>query len=59
MENSKALFFGKNKSNEKIPLVDQKTVTPQDEKKNAELLNVFFSSAAKNLKIPEFSVLIP
>ena len=59
MENSKALFFGKTKSNEKIPLVDQKTVNPRDEKKNAELLNVFFSSAAKNLKIPEFSVLIP
>ena len=58
MENSKALFFGKTKSNKKITLVDQKTVTPQDEK-NAELLNAFFSSAAKNLKIPEFSVLIP
>ena len=31
-----------------------KTVITQDEK-NAELINLFFSSAVKNLKIPEFS----
>ena len=49
----KPLFSGKTKSNEKITLVEDETVTTQDEK-NAELLNLFFSSAVKNLKIPEF-----
>ena len=34
--------------------MEDETVTTQDEK-NAELLNLFFSSAVKNLKIPEFS----
>ena len=34
--------------------VKDKTVITQDEK-NAELINLFFSSAVKNLKIPEFS----
>ena len=50
----KPLFSDKTKSNGKITLVEDKTVTTQDEK-NAELLNLFFSSAVKNLKIPEFS----
>ena len=49
----KPLFSDKTKSNEKITLVDDETVNTQDEK-NAELLNLFFSSAVKNLKIPEF-----
>ena len=35
-------------------LVEDETVTTQDEK-NAELLNLFFSSAVKDLKITEFS----
>ena len=48
------LFSNKTKSNEKITLVEDETVTTQDEK-NVELLNLFFSSAVKNLKIPEFS----
>ena len=34
--------------------MEDETVTTQDEK-NAELLNLFFSSAVKNLKMPEFS----
>ena len=50
----KPLFSDKTKSNEKITLVVDETVTTQDEK-NAELLNLFFSIAVKNLKIPEFS----
>ena len=50
----KPLFSNKTKSNEKITLVEDETVTTQDEK-NEELLNLFFSSAAKNLKISEFS----
>ena len=51
----KPLFSDKTKSNEKITLVEDETVTTHDENKNAELLNLFFSSAVKNLKIPEFS----
>ena len=35
-------------------LVEDETVTTQDEK-NEELLNLFFSSAVKDLKITEFS----
>ena len=54
MGNSKTLFSDKTKSNEKITLVEDERVTTQDEK-NAEFLNLFFSSAVKNLKIPEFS----
>ena len=54
----KPLFSEKTKSNEKITLVEDETVTTQDEK-NAELLNLFFSSAVKNLKIPEFSDINP
>ena len=50
----KLLFSDKTMSNEKITLVEDETVTTQDEK-NAEPLNLFFSSAVKNLKIPEFS----
>ena len=34
--------------------MEDETVTTQDEQ-NAELLNLFFSSAVKNLKISEFS----
>ena len=51
----KPLISDKTKSNEKITLVEDETVTTHDENKNAELLNLFFSSAVKNLKIPEFS----
>ena len=40
--------------NEKITLMEDETVTTQQEK-NAELLNIFFSIAVKNLKIPQFS----
>ena len=47
----KPLFSDKTKSNEKITLVEDETVTTQDEQ-NAELLNIFFSDAVKNLKIP-------
>ena len=50
----KPLFSDKTKSNQKITLVEEETVTTQDEK-NAELLSIFFSSAVKNLKIPELS----
>ena len=50
----KPLFSDKTKSNEKITLVEDETVTTQDEQ-NAELLNLFFSNAVKNLKIPRFS----
>ena len=50
----KPLFSYKTKSNEKITLVEDETVSRQDEQ-NAELLNHFFSSAVKNLKIHEFS----
>ena len=50
----KPLFSDKTKSNEKITLVVEETVTTQDEQ-NAELLNLFFSNAVKSLKIPRFS----
>ena len=50
----KPLFYDKTKSNEKTTLVEDKTVTTQDGQ-NAELLNIFFSNAVKNLKIPRFS----
>ena len=50
----KPLFSDKTKSNEKITLVEDETVTTQDEQ-NADLLNIFFSNAVKNLKIPRFS----
>ena len=50
----KPLLSDKTKSNDKITLVKDETVITQDEK-NAELLNLFFSKAVKNLKIPEFS----
>ena len=42
------------KSNEKITLVDDNKIISED-KDNAELLNLFFSNAVKNLKIPKFS----
>ena len=48
------LFSDKTKSNEKITLVEDETVTTQDEQ-NAELLNILFSNVVKNLKIPRFS----
>ena len=50
----KPLFSDKTKSNEKITLVEDETVTKQDEQ-NSEILNTFFSNAVKNLKIPRFS----
>ena len=50
----KPLFSDKTKSNEKITLVEDETITTQDEQ-NEELLNIFFSNAVKNLKIPRFS----
>ena len=53
MENSKTFITDKTKSSEKITLVEDETVTTQYEK-NAELLNIFFSNAVKNLKIPKF-----
>ena len=51
---AKPLFSDKTKSNEKITLVKDETVTTQD-KQNAKLLNLFFSNAVKNLQIPRFS----
>ena len=50
----KPLFSDKTKSNEKITLAEDETVTAQDEQ-NAELFDLFFSNAVKNLKIPRFS----
>ena len=50
----KPLFSDKTKSNEKITLVEDETVTTQGEQ-NVELLNIIFSNAGKNLKIPRFS----
>ena len=50
----KPLFPDKPKSNQKITLVEDETVTTQDEQ-NADLLNICFSNAVKNLKIPRFS----
>ena len=50
----KPLFSDKTKSNEKITLVEDETITTQDEQ-NEDLLNIFFSNAVKNLKIPRFS----
>ena len=50
----KPLFSDKTKSNEKITSVKDQTVTTQDEQ-NPELLNIVFSNAVKNLKIPRFS----
>ena len=58
MENSKTFITDKTKSSEKITLVEDETVTTQYEK-NAELLNIFFSNAVKNLKIPKFSNINP
>ena len=49
----KSLFSDKTVSNEIITLGEDETVTTQD-KPNAELLNIFFSNAVKNLKIPRF-----
>ena len=43
------LFSHNTKSNEKITLVEDETVTTQDEQ-NAELLNIFFSDELKILK---------
>ena len=54
----KPLFSDKTKSNEKITLVEDETVITQDEK-NAELLNLFYSSAVKNLKKLKLVILIP
>ena len=54
----KPWFSDKTKSNEKITLVEDETVITQDEK-NAELLNLFYSSAVKNLKKLKLVILIP
>ena len=40
------------KSPEKIT-VEEEEITNKDEK-NAEILNIFFSNAVKNFKIPEY-----
>ena len=50
----KPLFSDKTKSNEKTTLVEDKTVTMQDEQ-NTEFLNIFFSNAVKSFKILRFS----
>ena len=49
----KPLLSDKSKSSEKIILVENNEIINED-KDNAELLNSFFSSAVKDLKIPEF-----
>ena len=54
LENSKNFIIWKIKPSQKITLVKDKTFTTQGEK-NADLLNIFFSNAVKNLKIPKFS----
>ena len=54
----KPWFSDKTKSNEKITLVEDETVITQDEK-NAELLNLFYSIAVKNLKKLKLVILIP
>ena len=54
----KPWFSDKTKSNEKITLVEDETVITQDEK-NAEFLNLFYSSAVKNLKKLKLVILIP
>lgn len=53
----KPLLSDKTESREKITLVEDKTIATQD-KQNAELLNLFFLKAVKNLKIPKFSATI-
>ena len=50
----KHLLSDQTKSNEQITLVEDETVTTQDEQ-NAQLLNFIFSNAVNNLKIPRFS----
>ena len=50
----KCFLSEKLKSNEKITLVEDNLLTSEDNG-NAELLNSFFSSAVKNLKILVFS----
>ena len=50
----KPLFSDKEKLKEKITLVQGEILSMEDEK-NAELLNVFFSSAVANLDMPEYS----
>ena len=54
----KPLLSDKSKSNEKISLVEGDKITSED-KSNAEILNLFFSNAVKNLKIPEFNDINP
>ena len=48
----KPLLSDKVKSSEKITLVEAEEIINKDGE-NAEILNTFFSNAAKNLKIPE------
>ena len=55
----KPLFSDKPKSNEKITLVEDETVTTQDEQ-NADLLNIFFfQMQLKILKYLDLVILIP
>ena len=54
----KPLLSDKTKPSQKITLVKDETVTTQGEQ-NADLLNIFFSNAVKNLKIPKFSNINP
>ena len=49
----KPFLSDKVKSSEKITLVEGEEIINKDGK-NAEILNTFFSSAVKNLKIPEY-----
>ena len=49
----KALLSDKLKSSEKITLVEGEEIINEDGE-NAEILNIFFSNAVKNLKIPKY-----
>ena len=49
----KPLLSDKVKSSEKITLVEGEEIINEDGE-NAEILNIFFSNAVKNLKIPKY-----
>ena len=49
----KALLSDKVNSSEKITLVEEEEIINEDGE-NAEILNIFFSNAIKNLKIPKY-----
>ena len=51
------MLSGKIKSCDKISLINGKKIVTWDNK-NAEIWNSFFSSAVKNLRIPEFQEVI-